>query len=393
MKRIFYLTRSYLPDKSGGILMRVGTVRLLMRKGFDVQVITVDKKRRQVYTQENLHYIPFFPFSFRLTLVQYFMKISYILERLGIFEDYLDPWVWNAQKYLLPLVTKNDIMFATSGGELGTIKLGCLIKQRIGCSFIVNFRDPLDYSIIKGVRIDNRFHVKREKAESKYLNNANAIITSSEFYAQVLRNKYPQLKDKIFNNYFGYIDEADITPGKAPINKIKVAYGGVYGSTQSPEILAEAAYLLDCVELYFIGNSSSYKPLAKYSKNPAIHFIPFLERDRYLKFMNNMDVGFLSLKGEYFGACVPSKLYEYLNLGLPILGALPPGDAMDIINYKGYGIACRYDDIKKLRQSLTIFLDPNRYNKFRENILNDREKWSMENKINEVIHIINSVCS
>ena len=63
-----------------------------------------------------------------------------------------------------------------------------------------------------------------------------------------------------------------------------------------------------------------------------------MPHNEFLKFMiENIDIGFVSLANDYLGACVPSKIYEYINLGLPIIGALPNGDGLDIINKNNYG--------------------------------------------------------
>ena len=99
--------------------------------------------------------------------------------------------------------------------------------------------------------------------------------------------------------------------------------------------------------IYYIGNSKNYEPL-----NKNIHFV-----DEFM--CENIDIGFLSLVKDYYGACVPSKLYEYLNLEVPIIAALPEGDALDIINTKSYGKACIYDDIKGLKNIIKFYKDKN----------------------------------
>lgn len=385
-KKIFFLTRSYLPDLTGGTIIRAAQVKYL-NSDYEVIVITPNYKSNEIQILNGIHYIPF-----GFYILPY--RIHNYLEKFGITEDYLDFWIWNALKYLMSRLKSEDIIFATSGGELGMIKLGSLLKQKFGCPFVINFHDPLDYSRVNGMKINNKYHVDREKSELKYISNADAIITSSEYYADSLRCKYPSLSTRIVNNYFGYINNSIPKTKKLPTEKITVLYGGAFSPTQSPEILAETISLTNYAEAYFIGNFAQYKPLAKYINHPAMHFIPYLDHDKYIKFLtDNIDIGFLCLSNAYFGACVPSKLYECINLGLPVLGALPPGDAMDLINNKGYGIACRYDDVNNIRHSLSTFLDLNQYNIFRENILKDREKWSMKVKIKDVIEILNSLHS
>lgn len=117
-----------------------------------------------------------------------------------------------------------------------------------------------------------------------------------------------------------------------------------------------------------------------------------MEHDTFLQFMmQNIDIGFVSLTSEYLGACVPSKIYEYINLGLPMLGALPSGDAMDIINQNNYGLACQYNDIRMLINNLKKLKEKALILKYKENILRERSKWAMGERIKEVVKSLNDL--
>jgi len=321
-------------------------------------------------------------------------RISSILERIGIYEDYLDTWVDTTFDYLKSKIKKEDIIFSTSGGELGMIKLGSVLKNEIGCKLVINFHDPLVYSLVNGLKLDNKFHVNREEQEFRYLQNSDLIISSSKSNQISLCNKYPNWNDKIKNNYFGYIHKIDLTKyGKKSSNKLKIAYVGSMGLLQKPEILYNLYRKLKNknIEIYFIGNINSYSPLQNIS-DKNVKFIDFMPHDEFLKFMvENIDIGFVSLVNDYLGACVPSKLYEYLNLGLPMIGALPDGDGKNIINDNGYGVACRYDDINGLITVVEKFTDDDYLNNIKLNIIKNRHKWSMDERINDVNTLLKKV--
>lgn len=378
--KIYYFARSYHPyQKGGGPLIRVGAVNYLESLGWDVTVVLPNYDTKEVISDNNTIQIPF--------KHRYIQKMTSLLERIGIYEDYLDRWVDNAFLYLSDKVKREDILFATSGGELGMIKLASLLKKKIGCRFIANFHDPLNYGYMNGLRRDKKFHVGRERLHKKYLTNADLILTSSQYYADVLSEKFTDLSKRIKNNYFGYINKLEIEQyQKKSSKKLRIAYVGTMGHTQQPERLYHAYRALDDdeVEIYFIGNIDRYRPLQDIEKE-GVHFINFMPHDAFLKFMSeNIDVGFVSLSNDYFGACFPSKIYEYINLGLPMIGALPNGDGEDIINSKGYGIACHYDDRHCLMEGIKKFKDKNYLNGIRERILEDRDGWSMKKRILEV---------
>lgn len=387
--KIYYLTRSYHPfQKGGGPLMRTGAVKYLQELGWDAIVVMPNYASKELKIEENIWQIPF--------KTKHIQKLASLLERVGIYEDYLDKWVNNAFAYLKDKITKDDIVFATSGGELGMIKLGFLLKETLGCKFVVNFRDPLNYGYMNGLRRDKKPHIGREKAHERYIKNADLIITSSHYYADALKKRFSCLTNKIYNNYFGYIKEIDLSKyKKQPSDKLRIAYAGMMSSTQKPELLYEAYKKVgsDSVELYFIGDRKNYKPLQNID-DKNIHFIDFLPHEEFLKFMcENIDVGFVSLVNDYYGACVPSKIYEYANLGLPMLGALPEGDGKEMINRFGFGLACNYDDVETLSKNIDMMIDTKTIKKYEKNVLDGKVEFSMKEKIKEVDILLKDLVS
>lgn len=384
--KLYYLTRSYYPyQKGGGPLMRKGAVEYLQKFGWDVIVVMPNYESKKFKNEDNILQIPF--------KNKHIQKLAIIYERCGIYEDYLDKWVQNAFEYLKDKITQDDILFATSGGELGMIKLGSLIKNEKECYFVVNFRDPLDYSYVHGIRRDKKFHINRELKEEKYLGNSDLIITSSKSNLKSLTDKYPKFKRKILCNYFGYINKIPILHLKQRSkNKLRIAYIGNMNKIQSPEILYNAYLKMENrnrIELYFIGDYSSYKPISSIN-DENVHRIPYLSHDDLLQYMcKNIDIGFVSLNSDYLGACVPSKIYEYINLGLPIIGALPNGDGKDIINNYKYGRAHHFTEVNKLTDTLEQFLRNSDFDLYRNNVLRDRKKWGMNVLIKQVDYRLN----
>ena len=84
--RIYYLTRSYAPyQKGGGPLMRTGAIKYLKELGWEVIVVLPNYTSKEYIIENNIIQIPF--------SIKYIQKLTSILERVGIYEDYLDKWV------------------------------------------------------------------------------------------------------------------------------------------------------------------------------------------------------------------------------------------------------------------------------------------------------------
>ena len=125
---------------------------------------------------------------------------------------------------------------------------------------------------------------------------------------------------------------------------------------------------------------------------PNVFCLPLMPHNEFLHYMQtNADIGFLSLTSAYAGNCLPSKLYEYINLGLPILASLPDGQAKNLIQERGYGIVCNDGDISSLRDAVTLLLEPARYAAFCRTINEEHENWACENRIPQFVQIMKRV--
>jgi len=380
MMRMWFLTRSLYPyHKTGGGQIREAQVAFFKKHGWDVEVVMPSYELKEIKVNDNITQIPFL----------YNHKFVNLLEIIGIYEDYLDKWVEDAYTFLKDRVTKKDILFATSGGELGMIKLATQLKEKTGCKVIANFHDPLVYSVVNGHKLQYRFHVSRERVEKRYINMVDLIITSTKSYQKALIQKYPNLKERVKSCYFGYIQKSKEHKIDKNIKRtLSIAYVGTMSETQRPEILYDIIKNCNDVKLYYVGDYKGYKPFNKIEDERVI-FIPYMQYELFLEFMSEeIDLGFVSLSEEYFGVCVPSKIFEYINLGLPMLAALPDGDAKDIINDNNYGIACHYKDIEMLKNSLCRLKDKELLETIRTNIKKDRDDWAFHNqykKVNEML--------
>ena len=292
-------------------------------------------------------------------------------------------------------INSDDLVLATSGGELGTIKLAAKLKAFSRCKVVYNFRDPLEYASYKGYLKDHSFHVSREKVEKKYLEQADLIITSSHSYRENLESKYTHLKERIHTNHFGYFSEPLDSISKQFKNKIiNICYMGTMTSAQSPELLIKAYMKLpelnrNKLKLTFIGEHKSYRGFDTFRNIDGIDFINYMSKsslDDYIK--NNVDVGFVSLTSEYYGACVPSKIYEYLNYELPILAALPKGDGEIIINSNLFGVCCHYQDLEALSKNIIQISQVEFLNKVCSSIRTHKNEWSMGHKISELNQLL-----
>ena len=214
--------------------------------------------------------------------------------------------------------------------------------------------------------------------------------------SQSLSDKYPFLASKITTNLFGHMENSKNKSTVIPKGIFSMIYLGSISKTQAPDIFAKIIGGMDNCDEFRIRFQGEEK-IRDFAK-----LIPSFcsyhnrgERQVVLdEIRNNFHMGLVSLSGDQFKGCIPSKIYEYIGLGLPIWGMLPRGDAYELINDLKIGVAFLLNEGPKAQKFIQS-ANKNRtlLNVYKENLDKNFEKFSMKNKIREVVEIILSVMS
>jgi hypothetical protein len=365
-------------DINGGAIVRKMIAHYMEEANYDVTIVMPGNYLGDEYRVIN-------------TPPLLFNKFFYLLECIGFLEDRYSYWAGKVVNILVKLIKTKDIVFVTTGGELSPIIVGDKLKKITGCKLIINYHDPLEFTSLGGhfSRKSRMPHVNRDNIESKYLKNADYVITSTQKYKLELQNKYPLISEKIHCCYFGYaFPERPRNSQALPHGEIiNIVYGGNFGVTQSPEILAQAVKGNTRVHLYFVGKHNANKSLDSYRGEPNITFVGLMPQESYLQFLKDrIDVGFLSLKGNLSKYCVPSKLYDYINYTIPIIGVVK-GDASQIIKDNNYGVVSDYS-VEEVKKSIDQIIDPKTYSNCVQRLIEDHDSWSMSKKVKEILSLI-----
>jgi glycosyltransferase involved in cell wall biosynthesis len=88
---------------------------------------------------------------------------------------------------------------------------------------------------------------------------------------------------------------------------------------------------------------------------PAVRPLGYLPHAASVELLRSADLLFLPMQkladGRRAGN-VPGKTYEYLASGRPILAAVPPGDARDLLERAGAAFVCEPDDVAAIERIL-----------------------------------------
>jgi len=127
--------------------------------------------------------------------------------------------------------------------------------------------------------------------------------------------------------------------------KFVVGYIGTHGPSQGLENLIDAAELVkECDQIVFlmVGAGAARKLLIEEAQKHGLSNIVFVEsqpKSAMPSWWSICDVALIHLRNvPLFGTVIPSKMFEAMGMGLPLLVASPKGEASAIVEREGVGL-------------------------------------------------------
>ena len=143
-------------------------------------------------------------------------------------------------------------------------------------------------------------------------------------------------------------------------NKFVIGYIGTHGMAHGLKKVLDAGELLitdDEIRFLFVGSGSSRENMIAESKKRGlinVIFHPAQPKERMPEFWSVLDVALIHLKNNpVFTTVIPSKIFEAMGMGLPILLAGPEGgEASKIVEEDGAGVCIPSEDPQIFVQSV-----------------------------------------
>jgi glycosyltransferase involved in cell wall biosynthesis len=264
------------------------------------------------------------------------------------------------------------------------------LARKLGVDWIADLGDPwaLDEMAVYPTALHRRLEQRRMR---RLLGTASAIVMSTPEAARQVEKAFPELRARpivaIPNGYDGADFEAADGVERDP-TKFRIVHTGylhtsaglqqrqrsalrrlIGGGAPGVDILTRShVFLLEAVdrllardpslrgrlEVHLAGVlSGPDREVAARSPVTVLHgYVSHLES---IRLMRSADLLFLPMQNLAEGrrsSTVPGKTYEYLASGRPILGAIPPGDARDVLEESGRARICRPDDVEGIARAI-----------------------------------------
>lgn len=264
------------------------------------------------------------------------------------------------------------------------------IAAERGIPWVADLRDP--WALDEMAVYPSRLHRSGERDRMRYvLERADAVVMNTAEAAARVRREIPAVAGNRLEVIPNGFDAADFA-GPAPVRddgRFRIVHTGYLhtelgrdndrraraarvlgGGAAEVDILtrshvhlveainrlaADRPDLTERLELHLAGVLSDADRRVAEGCAARVVMPGYVDHDRSVALLRSADLLFLPMHEPAGGrpaGIVPGKTYEYLASGRPILAAVPPGDARDLLQAAGSAIICAPSDVDGLRAGL-----------------------------------------
>mgnify|MGYP001345546199 CR=1 FL=1 len=326
---------------------------------------------------------------------------TYISANEGFLKRTLDYLSFMISSFLAALfVKKVDVVVGTSP-QFFTVCSACMVGFLKGIPWVFELRDIWPESIKAVGAIRSSFVLKiLERLELFLYGQAHAIVSVTNAFKEnlVLRGvdaaKIHVVTNGVDVGFFKYSPKDEGLVKKYGLQKKFVAgYIGTHGMAHSLDILLDAAKILqdsrhsDRYRIVLIGDGSNKNQLRQRVAREALENVIFIDtvpKKEVVGHWSILDASIIHLKkAELFKTVIPSKLFESMGMGIPILHGVE-GESAQIVEKEKVGVLFEPEDANGLIFGLqSLADDKRRYEGLRRNcskaaISYDRDKLAGE---------------
>lgn len=311
----------------------------------------------------------------------------------------------NVAHYLKATRVKDaDVLFCASTPPTQGA-LCALVKRKLRIPLVYNLQDIFPDSMVNvGMTSKGSFlwEIGRKIEDYTYRKADQIIVISQEGKKNILAKGVPGEKVKVIYNW--------ANPSIVPVHreenmlfdelnldrsKFYVTYAGNLGPVQNLGLLLDAAELLkDNCDIQFVifGAGAEEQTLANRATNMKnVRLFPLMAQDRLSEVYSLGDLSLVIAKKGFGAVSVPSKTWNILAAGIPVLLSYDVGSELwEIVEQNKCGVCVPPDDVQELAEKIeNIFFEQNQLLQMTKNTLAVvKEKASFETCSIEYIELI-----
>jgi glycosyltransferase involved in cell wall biosynthesis len=286
-----------------------------------------------------------------------------------------------------------DIIVATSPqffAALGAWLLAALRRK----PFVFELRDLWPASIVAVGAMRDSWIIRRlEQLELFLYRRASRIVSVTEAFKQDLigRGISADKIDVVINgadlqHYSPRAKDSELLERYDLQQQFVVGYLGTSGMAHALERVLEAAAILQNagnshIVFLFVGGGASWEKLQNELQRQQlgnVRMVPNQPKAMMPRFWGVCDLALIHLRDTpLFSTVIPSKLFEAMAMGLPVLMSLPQGEATDLVERLQTGVVIPPEQPQVLAQTvLELSRQPQRIAQLRQTSRTQAEQFS-----------------
>jgi len=362
--RILFLTDNFPPEVNAPASRTFEHCREWVKAGHKVTVVTCapnfpkgkvfDGYRNRLWQRETVEGI------------EVIRVWSYITANEGFVRRILDYQSYMVSAFLASLfVGRVDLIVGTSP-QFFTVCAAYAASRLKRTPYVFELRDLWPETIKAVGAMKSSFAIDMlEKLELfLYRKAARVVSVTQSFKANLIRRGIDGSKIDVITNgvdlsqFQPRAKDAALTARLGLEGKFVAGYIGTHGLCQGLETLVEAAERLrgSGIVFLFLGDGARKQHLRDMARERGIDNVVFIDsvpKAEVPRYWSILDVSVIHLqKAELFTTVIPSKLFESMGMGLPILHGVE-GESADIVREEGVGIPFEPENADELCAALT----------------------------------------
>lgn len=332
---------------------------------------------------------------------------TYITANEGFLKRTLDYVSFMVVGFLMGLFERRpDVVVATSPQFFCAIGGWALAvaKRR---PFVFELRDLWPASIIAVGAMDKSLVIRTlEKIELFLYRRAKAIISVTESFREDLVDRgVPREKIHVVINGVD-LDRYEPRPRCTDLErefglagKFVCGYMGTHGMAHALPKVLEAAERLrhrDDIAFFFAGSGAERAKVERLVQERGLHnvrLIPRQPKERMPALWSACDLSIVPLRNTpVFATVIPSKIFESMGMGVPILMSLPDGEATAIVCSTQSGVCVPPEDPAAMADAIVALADDaERMGRLRQTARAAAPLYSRDNQAARMIGILEQV--
>lgn len=404
---ILFLTDNFPPESNAPATRTHEHAREWVKKGHKVTVITCvpNFPEGNVYVGYKNHWLS----KELVDGIEVWRVKTYIAADHSFLKRTIDFLSFMLSSFLFGIFSKKvDVVVGTSPQFFTVISAWALSKLK-RVPFIFELRDIWPASITAvGVMKKGKIVLILEKIEIFLYQQASAILAVSHSFKEELQERgidenkiHVVLNGADLSVYAGLQEkDGDLVEKYGLTDKFVAGYIGTHGLAHALDKVVEAAAILekhDDVRIILAGGGADRERIETLVKNKVLRnviLIPRQPKKMMPALLSLCDVSIVHLKNtQLFKKVIPSKIFESMAMGIPIIISAPQGEATSIVDSEGIGLVVAPENPVELAAAIrTIKLDGN-IAKFQKNSIRARHKYDRSFLANQMLQIVERVVS